>query len=191
LHTIGVKYVSLKQKKMEEKKTSYGKLTLYYGLIVGGLLVLLSLILYISDVGRESYLNSIQYLILLGGIIWGSKTYRDMYLDGNITYGKSFSVGFMIGLFASILSSIYIFLFFQYFDPGMMTEILNNTEQNLLKANPNISDADLEMALKYSAKFTTPVMIAVWSFLANVIVSVILSLIVAIFIKRENVQTEI
>jgi len=47
------------------------------------------------------------------------------------------------------------------------------------------------MALKYSAKFTTPVMIAVWSFLANVIVSVILSLIVAIFIKRENVQTEI
>ena len=176
---------------MEEKKASYGKMSLYYGLVVGGLMILLSLILYIFDVGRESYLNSIQYLILLGGIIWGAKTYRDLYLDGNITYGKSFSVGFMIGLFASIISSIYIFLFFQYFDPGMLTEILNSAEQKILETNPNISDADLEMALKISAKFSTPVMIAVWAFVANVIVSVIISLIVSIFIKKDNVQTQI
>lgn len=176
---------------MEELKVSHGKMSLYYGLIVGGLIILLSLILYIFDVDRESYLTSIQYLILLGGIIWGAKTYRDLYLDGNITYGKSFTVGFMIGLYASIISSIYIFLFFQYFDPGMITEIVNTAEENILKRKPNISDAELEMALKYTAKFSTPIIMAIWVFVANVIVSVILSLIVSIFIKRENVQTEI
>ena len=183
-------YVSLKPKKMEEKKTSYGKMSLYYGLVVGGLIILLSLILYILDVGRESYLNSIQYLILLGGIIWGSKTYRDLYLDGNITYGKSFSVGFMVGLFASIVSSIYVFLFFKYFDPGMITEIINAAEQKL-SADPNISDADIDMRMRYVEKFTTPVFISVMAFITNVFVSVIISLIVSIFIKKDNVQTQI
>lgn len=176
---------------MEEKKVSYGKMSLYYGLVVGGIIVLLSLILYIFDVERESYLNLIQYLVLLGGIIWGAKTFRDLYLDGNITYGKSFSVGFMIGLFATIISSIYTYLLFQYFDPGMITEIINNAEQNILKTNPNISDANLEIAVKYTAKFTTPLLITVWAFIANVIISVIISLIVSIFIKRDDVQIEI
>ena len=73
----------------------------------------------------------------------------------------------------------------------MIIEIVNNAEENILKRSPNISDAELEMALKYTANFTTPVMMAVWAFVANVIVSVILSLIVSIFIKRDNVQTEI
>jgi len=56
----------------------------------------------------------------------------------------------------------------------------------MLEGNPNISDEQLEQALSMTEKFTSPVMITVFAFLANVIFATILSLIIAIFAKREN-----
>jgi len=44
----------------------------------------------------------------------------------------------------------------------------------------------LETALHYTEMFTSPVMITIWGFIANVIFGTILSLIIAIFAKREK-----
>ncbi len=175
---------------MEQKKSSIGKVSLNYGLIVGVLLILWSLIMHIFDINRESYISFISYLILLGGIIWGSKIYRDHYSGGFITYGKSFSVGFLVGLFGSILASIFLFIFLKYIDPATFAEILENTlnksELNILESNPDISDQGLEQALSMVEKFTTQFTIAAGVFIMNVIVSVVFSLITSIFIKKEE-----
>jgi len=175
---------------MEQKKSSIGKVSLNYGLILGVLLILFSLLMHIFDVDRESYINSISYLILLGGIIWGSKIYRDNYSGGFITYGKSFSVGFLVGLFGSILASIFLYIFLMYIDPATFEEILENalnkTGDDILESSPEISDQNLEQALSMVEKFTTRFTITIGVFFMNVISSLILSLIVSIFIKKEQ-----
>ena len=175
---------------MEQKKSSIGKVSLSYGLIVGVLLILWSLLMHIFDIDRESYISFISYLILLGGIIWGSKIYRDNYSGGFITYGKSFSVGFLVGLFGSILVSIFFYIFLIYIDPATFAEILenalNNAELNILESNPDISDQDLEQILSMTEKFTTQFTITIGVFIMYVISSVIFSLIASIFIKKEE-----
>jgi len=146
--------------------------------------------MHIFDIDRESYLSFISYLILLGGIIWGSKIYRDNYSGGFITYGKSFSVGFLVGLFGSILVSIFFFIFLKYIDPATFAEILENTlnktELNILESNPDISDQDLEQVLSMTEKFTTQFTVTAGVFIMYVISSVIFSLVASIFIKKEQ-----
>ncbi len=166
---------------MEQKKSSIGKFSLSYGLIVGVLLILWSLIMHIFDIDRESYISFISYLILLGGIIWGSKIYRDNYSGGFITYGKSFSVGFLVGLFGSILASIFFFIFLKYIDPSAIAAILEKAEEEILKSNPDISDEQLEKIYPFIIALTHFIY-----FISNVGAAAIISLIASIFIKKEQ-----
>ena len=62
----------------------------------------------------------------------------------------------------------------------------------MLAQNPNMSDEDLEKALSMTEKFTSPGMITFWAFIMNLIFATVLSLIIAIFVKREQpVQTPV
>jgi chaperone required for assembly of F1-ATPase len=56
----------------------------------------------------------------------------------------------------------------------------------MLAQNPNMTDEQLEQGLKMVAIFSTPTAMAIMGFIVNLIVSVILSLIIAIFAKRED-----
>jgi hypothetical protein len=56
----------------------------------------------------------------------------------------------------------------------------------MLAQNPDMSDEQLDQALGMVKIFTSPVMMAVMGFIYNVVISVVLSLIFAIFAKRED-----
>ncbi|MCD4747360.1 MAG: DUF4199 domain-containing protein [Bacteroidales bacterium] len=171
---------------MENKEISSGKITLNYGLIISVLVILLTLLLYVFDLSLNKYLDSLNYIILLLGIIWGIKTYRDKYLNGYITYGKSFSTGFIIGLYASIIFGIFSFIFYKFLGADIILQILERSEEAAIERMPDISDEQLEITMSFTKKFTSPVMLAVSNFVLFTFFSAIFSLFVSIFIKKED-----
>jgi len=170
---------------MEDQK-SVIKPSVSYGLYLGIALILFSLIMFLLDVDHDSKLMWFSYLIMAGGLFWAMVSFRDKINRGFITYGKAFGVGFWTGLFAAILGSIFTYIYVTMIDPGMIEEILLKAEDQILESNPNMSDEQLEQALSMTEKFTSPIMITIWGFVANVIFATILSLIIAIFVKREG-----
>lgn len=169
-----------------ENQKSVIKPSLTYGLYLGIALILFSLIMYLLDVDRESKLMWLSYLIMAGGLFWAMISFRDQINGGFVTYGKAFATGFWTTLFAAILGTIFTYIYVTMIDPGMIEEILLNAEDQILESNPNMSDEQLEQALSMTEKFTSPIMITIWGFIANIIFGTILSLIIAIFVKREG-----
>lgn len=55
-----------------------------------------------------------------------------------------------------------------------------------MNQNANLSEEQIETALSYTAKFTTPVMMMVWGFITYIVISAIIGLLAAIFIKKED-----
>jgi hypothetical protein len=49
-----------------------------------------------------------------------------------------------------------------------------------------MTDEQVEQALEISAKFMTPVMMAIWTFVGYIIASAIIGLLAAIFLKKED-----
>jgi len=56
----------------------------------------------------------------------------------------------------------------------------------MLEQNPDMSNEQIDQALSWTEMFTTPIMMGVMSLIANVFLSAIFSLLIAIFAKREN-----
>lgn len=87
------------------------KVVLTFGLIAGGIIAVLSLFLWMVVMGDDGQMNFengewIGYtamIIALSMIYFGTRTFRDKYLAGNISFGKAFQVGIMITLVASVI----------------------------------------------------------------------------------------
>lgn len=172
---------------MEKQKSAFMP-SLLPGIYLGFALIVYSLLMYLLDVDRESYITYISYIILAAGLYWSVVSFRDKNMDGYIEYGKAFSAGFYTGLFASILAGIFLYIYVQYIDLGLIDEILVEAEENMLAQNPDMSNEQLDQALSMTETFTSPVMMGVMGFIMNLFVSTIFSLIIAIFAKRENKQ---
>jgi len=171
---------------MEEKTRSTTVQGMYYGAITGIAIIVFSLIIFVADLYLNRSITWIGYLILLGGMIWGTLDYRKNYMNGFMSYGKAFSTSFMIGLFTGILAAVYTYVFAQFIHPGFTQEILDMSREQMLASSPNLSEEQIDQALSYTAKFTTPLMMLIFGFITYVVISAIISLITSIFLKKED-----
>lgn len=171
---------------MEEKVRSTTVQGIYFGLATGAGLIILSLILFLSDLYMNKWLSAIGYLILISGMVYGTLEYRKNFTNGFMTYGQTFTMLFKVGLFAGLVAAIYSFVFAQFIHPGFVQEILEQSRQQMVEQNPNMTEEQLEMGLSWAAKFTSPIAMMVLGFLTYLLVSAVIGLIAAIFLKKED-----
>ncbi len=160
--------------------------SLFYGLLVGVVMIVYSLIMFIADLYLNQSVSWIGYLILVGGMIWGTLEYRKKYANGFLSYGKAFSSCFWIGMVGGVISTIYFFIFINYIHPGFINEIMDQMRTNMITSNPEMTDDQIEQAISMSSKFMSPLMMTLWGFAGYAAVSAILGLIIAIFLKKED-----
>lgn len=171
---------------MENQHYPMWKHSLMYGLYLGVVLIIVSLVFYILDLHGENWTGYVSYVFILGGVILASVTYRDKYLNGFITYGQSFSTGFLTGLFAAIIGAVFTFFFIQYLGEEFIELMLEKAEESILESNPEIGDQELDLALNWTKKMMSPTWISMIALLSSTFFSLVFALIASIFIKKEN-----
>lgn len=95
---------------MENQESTF-QMALKPGLIIGGISIAISLVLWatISDVQMRNKFGYATYFILALLYHFYTKSYRDNSLDGEISYGKAFTFMFYITIAASLLSMVYMY----------------------------------------------------------------------------------
>jgi len=161
---------------------SSGKNALTYGLILGGISIVYSLILWVFGLTLNKPLSYVSMIFSLGVMFYGTKVYRDKYLGGFMSYGKAYTSNFLIGLYASIIGTIYTFILFKYIDPTLLNTIKDTAIEAAMQKNPNISQEDLEKSMGF---FMTPLFMTFSTLFAGVFGSAIIALIVSFFHKKE------
>lgn len=171
---------------MEEQKPSLWKNALNWGVILGIALIIYSLLMWFLDLSLEKWVSWISYLIMIGGIILGTKSYRDNNLNGAITYGQALGFGVLMLLFASFVSAIYSYIFFAFIDPEFVNKMLQMVEEQLLERG--MPDEQIEMAIEMQRKFMKPVIMALMTIPTYTFVGLIISLITSIFLKKQPAE---
>lgn len=171
---------------MEEKPKSVAMNGITYGIITGVVMILFDLILYLFNLHLDANVTWIVYVILIGGMIWGTLDYRKKVLSGFMSYGKAFSTSILIALFATILVAVYTFLFFQVIAPDAVQDVIELSRQSALERNPEMTDEQLEQAMQMTSFAMTPIGMAIMGMVSQFIIGVILSLITSIFLKKED-----
>lgn len=155
---------------------------LQYGVLTAIGLIALTLIIYFADLQTERWVAWIGYLILLAGLFLGTKAFRDEFNGGFISYGRSLGFGTLTIFFAAIISAVFVFIFYKFVAPDAMGPIKAAAEEQMLRANPNMSDQEYDMAMR----FVSPGFIAITTVFSYTFIGFVLSLIVSAFLKKND-----
>jgi len=172
---------------MEEKKQSLGQATFIYGILLAAAVIVFSLILFLIDVDKQSWINYFSYVIMIGAIFYAQKTFRDKILNGFISYGKAFMVGLLTAAFSSIFIAVWTYVFISYINPGMVEEIIQMAEQKMMEQG--MTDLQIDQATKMTSFMYSPLWMTFMAVFGNIFAGAIISLITAIFVKKEDQST--
>jgi hypothetical protein len=157
-----------------------------YAIITGLISSVYFLVLYLLKAETSKVGGWIGYLILIAIMYLGIKDYRDKDLGGYINFGKSFSTGILIAFFAGIIYAIFVLIFISFVDTNFINNILQISEQNMI--DKGMSQEQIEMGMKYSKMFVSPIMLTVFTVIGYAFFGMIFSLILSAILKKENPQ---
>ena len=167
---------------MEEKAVSIWKSTMITGVYIAVVLILLSVVFYVTGNPFSKISQYLTYPIFIGGVILAQITYKKA-LGGTLTYGQAVASGVLALVFVSAISGIYSFILFKFIDPSLTEQLRIFTEEQIIKQG-RVPEEQLEMAVNMATKFQTPFMMLIMSIVGGAFLGLIISLITAIFTKK-------
>jgi hypothetical protein len=174
---------------MEEKKPSLLKNALYWGVIMGVILIIYSLIMYFLDLSLEKWVNWISYIFIIAILIFATINYRDKELGGAMTYGQALGFGILTILFAQIINGVYSYIFMKFIDPGIIDKILAMQEDEMIKKG--IPEDQIENAMEMVKKFMTPLIINVIAIPVSTFFGFVITLITSIFLQKKPIEIQL
>ena len=160
-----------------------GKNALNYGLILGGISVVYSLVLWLMGQTFNKYLGYVGLLFSIGIMFYGTKEYRDKHLGGFMTYGKAFTSNFLIGLYSTIIGTVFMFILYKFIDTTLLVTLKETTIDAAMQKSPNVTQEQLEKTMSF---FMSPLFLVISGLLGGAIFAAILSLLVSIFHKKDQ-----
>jgi hypothetical protein len=124
--------------------------------------------------------------LIIAGIAYTIIVFRDTENSGFISYSDSLKLGTSVAFFSSVILAFYTFIFINYIEPNTLNEILQQAEQAILESKPEISDEELDLALEMTDKFIQPHWMLILGILSGTFMGFIYSLIISIFVKKDN-----
>ncbi|MBN2213048.1 MAG: DUF4199 domain-containing protein [Bacteroidales bacterium] len=166
-----------------EKKTTLFNHSLTWGVILGIVLIVYTLILYFLNLSTNRALGYVSWLITIVIVFYAMKMYRDNVNQGALSFGNAFVIGLLVCIISGLISSIFAYIQFTVISPELIDKMVQIGEERLLSRG--MPDDMVEQSMEMSRKFMTPTMISVMAFIMTIIFGAILSLILAAFVKRE------
>ena len=101
-----------------------------------------------------------------------------------MTYGQAVSSGIVISLYTAIIYAMFVYILYAFIDTDLVNKQLAFIEETFVKAG--VPQTFIDSGLEMQKKFLQPEIYAPTRLLSNFLGGTILSLIVAIFIKKEG-----
>jgi hypothetical protein len=168
---------------MEEKKSVW-KETLKYGIIMGLISIVFSVLTYMFDATGKSWVILPSLAISVVVLYLLLRSYRDTLNNGYITYGRAVGAGVVMNVYAALITAVYIYFLFGFIDPGLIDKQMLDAEEKLIARG--MPESSIDAGLQMQAKFMKPWFMAISSIFSAVFFGLILSLIVSLFIKKEG-----
>lgn len=167
---------------MNEQNSTF-RVALKWGLIVGIVLIVYSLILYLTDSAGETLPGLGIYVVIIAGLILAMRDFR-LLNNGFMSYGQGLTVGVVTSAISGLLSSIFSYFYTTFIDTGVMERMMDKTREKLEEAG--ISDDQIDTQMEMMEKMQNPLFTMGMGLLGSIVLGLIFSLIIAAFLRNEK-----
>lgn len=156
---------------------------LLYGAIVGGVIILQSIVLFAMDASFSVFSQISGFLLpalLLAYVLY---LYRKEHMAGSMTYSQSIGMGVLISVVSGIIGSIYMYIHIKYIDTEFLNNMVRMQEEKMLEKG--LDEAAIEQAMEFTAKMRGTGFMVISSLIGSIFMGTIYSAIISIFLKKE------
>lgn len=171
---------------METKSNPIYKNAMTSGLIVGILQSTLILVVHLIgvDIIKPPFsITLLSYIIVIGGIMYGTRKFRDESLDGVISYSKALGFGVLVCVFAGIIYGIYMIMHMHFIDTEYLTKFMSAAEEEYYKAG--FSEKQIEDAMLILGAVQKPIVMVLFTVFGSVFMGLLFSLVTSAFLKKK------
>jgi hypothetical protein len=167
--------------------------SLIYGGIIGGVILLHSVVLQIMNATFSTYSQVMGYILPIGLLTYTLYSYRKEYLGGIMPYSRGLGMGVLFSVVFAMIGTAYLIVLIKFIDPNYLELAKQIAEEKLIKKG--YPDEVIEKGMEYQARFMTFGFITIAGFFLTILMGTIFSLIIMIFLKKEpkdpfaNVET--
>lgn len=167
-----------------EIKNKQLKHALTYGAIIGSTIVFYELLLYIFGMTNNKTLENVSLFLFVLGVFITVRRFRELESGGFISFKNAFLLGFLTCIFIGAIGAIFSYFQFKYMSPHLIDEMMEAAQENLI--NKGIPDAQIELQTRIMESILKPGFISVISFFGSLLSGSIMSVIVAVLLKRDE-----
>ena len=171
---------------MDENQPKTGKYALNFGLLLGGISVIFTFILYTMDMHYQGGIPVliVSLLLSLAAIIIGLLQFKKAN-GGFMSFGQALKIGVGICLIGGIVSILFNQILVNVIDPETMNKAMEFARGQLQEAG-NLNSDQIDQQLEMQKKFSTPVMQMAFGLIFSLFFGFVLSLIPALVLKKSR-----
>ena len=167
-----------------EQNVNPWKANLTNGLIIALIGIVFSLVMYFLDLSFNQIQGWIFMVIQIIVLFFLVKSYRDNYMHGMITFGQALGAGVIIFLYYAVIMAVFTYILYAVIDPDLIDKQLAFLEEKMIKKG--LPEAAIEAGMKMQSKIMKPAIMAPLSIFGSMLQGLIMSLIVAAFVRKEG-----
>ncbi len=166
-----------------ENQANSKNIILNYGLLLGGITILISLVVYASGNHLQPHwsVSLFSILSMIALIVLGLKKYKETNNDF-LSWGQAVKIGVGISVIGALLSVIYNIIFVTYIEPDFMTQLMEVQTQGMLEQG--MTEEEIDMAISVTEKFSSPYLSAAFGIIGSAIGGFIISAIAGAIMKK-------
>lgn len=167
-----------------ESTPSIWKSCLKYGLIMGLVSIVMTMLFYMLDLMFATWILIPNIALTLIVLFLLQRSYRDTYENGFISYGRALGTGMIIFIYTAIIVAIFSYLLYSIIDPGLIDKSIAAAAAKL--EAKGIPESSMDAALSMQEKMLKPWIISLSSILNTLFMGFIMSLITSIFVTKKG-----
>lgn len=165
------------------EKPSTARIALKWGVITSVVIIIYTVISYMTGLFKNTTSSYLSFLFLLGGIILAVKEYKT--LNNNfLSLGEGLGVGTLMSAVTGLISSLFSIVYMLMIDTTIMQQLGDMQVEQLEKKG--MTPEEIDQAMEVVSKFSSPGMLFVFAVLGYIFFGFIWSLIVAAVQKNEK-----
>lgn len=166
-----------------ENQTTTTRVALKWGLIFGVICIVYSAATLIAGQINNQGLGYVTYVIVAIGIYVALNDYKKENL-GFITFGEGLGLGTLMSAIIGLISGFFMFAYMKFIDTTISEQMLQKAAKDMERRGT--PDDQIEQAMQYSQIFLSPGAIFIFTVFGYLIVGFIISLIIAVIVKKEK-----
>lgn len=169
---------------MENKLIS---VPLKYGVIAGGLLIVLFLIFYFLDMDPLTNVKVVDAIVICVFTFFAIKEFRDRYNQRQLHFWQGMTVGIVNYLTIALVSAIFIFIMTSVIDTNMVADYITSRLVILVEDKENLVETmsiETFQSAVNGVKETTSFDLALDDFLKKSIIGLFLTIIISLILRK-------